>query len=96
MPKIDDTEIILTRLLAALSEKYNDVCSPGVIVSQVRQGEYYAAIHRFPHGPDRREVLQKAYAETPNLAIWHVANNWLNSIKPPDSELKRLRALLEK
>lgn len=96
-----EIEDILTRLLAALREQYRDICTPGVIVSHVGpgregKGEYYAAIHRYPHGPNSREVLQKAYSSTPGDAIWHVANNWLQSMKPPDTELKALNDLLKK
>lgn len=74
--------------LEALEKFYpDDKTSPGVIVSKLRSGEFYVAIHRYhqAYGEGRQVVMAQKHADL-KTAIRNLASAWVES---PVHELRR-------
>jgi|SRR5690606_5357317 len=77
----------LNMLLDAVNKEYElDGTKPGVIVSLLKNGRYYASIHRFPNGPASRQNIVKVKADTLDDAVEKLAAKWLGSLNRPDED----------
>lgn len=65
-------------LCQSIHAEYLDRTSPGILVSEVGQNNWYAAVHRYPDGPEgRRVIVVKAYDTTFDRALAALALAWI-------------------
>lgn len=78
VPRQRKPELVVS-LLRALKQAFpNDVWAPGIVLSCLKSGQFYAGIHRYPRGEGSKLVTHKAIAESWESALKQVASEFLN------------------
>lgn len=86
-------EQLISSTLRALRQAYpTDAWAPGMVLSNLKDGEFYCALHRYPTGYNSRDrvVIGKARAISWESALEQVARDWING---PDA-LRKLKELV--
>lgn len=80
---MDNTQTLLETLTKAIVFKYStDLTAPGVTVSSLKNGKYYASVVRYTGAiAAGKQVVCKATSDTLNGALKAVATQFLGTVK---------------
>lgn len=86
---------LLELLTQAVSFKYpTDAVRPGVIVSSLRNGQFYVAVHRYGSTVKNKEIVHKATCANLGEALKKVSTQVVGK-QSQDNPVDKLRAALK-
>lgn len=91
IPKVDNFKELLTTSLAAIRAAYpGDQWSPGITLANLKEGDFYCSMVRYPTGYASKTVAAKAKGADLESAVRGCMGTWVNG---PDA-IAKLKGML--
>lgn len=70
----------MEKLLSVIRSTWPDKCSPGIVLSRLKGGEFYGSVARYANFADQKQVMFWAKSETLEGVIRELGHQMLNKV----------------